>query len=210
MANYPTILNTSFHKAAGRFLKSYYKHNQENSILFRYHFSGELAGEAKLIAKSVSFKEMDYQNAIVATWFSYGGPGEILMPAAGCKIKLLQRYFDEVKYPKHHREIVTAAIKVIAEGRTAATMLEWVVSDAVYSQLGQRHFMENLQLLRDEINRVFLLGRSELFYLKYYENLSAKANYYTPFAIGSYASRREKNARLIGERIWKLSSAMNY
>ena len=69
----------TYHKAADRFLKEYY----ENNIFSGYRFISRLANEAKKIAKSVSLKEMDYQNAIVATWFRYAGVTNI---GVGCTI----------------------------------------------------------------------------------------------------------------------------
>ena len=61
------ILNeVSYHKAAGKFLKTYFEKNAADSIFYSYRFMSLLAKEAKRIAKSISLKGMDYQNATAA------------------------------------------------------------------------------------------------------------------------------------------------
>ncbi|HEY1871721.1 MAG TPA: hypothetical protein VGG71_11730, partial [Chitinophagaceae bacterium] len=67
----------SFHSSAGHFLKKYYEENLLNSLQFTYRFLASLANEAEHIATSLELKGMDYENAIVATWFRFAGVIEL-------------------------------------------------------------------------------------------------------------------------------------
>ena len=202
------VLTGNYHKLAGQFLKSHYKQNDENTILFRYHFFGELASRAKVIAKSVHLQGMDYQNAIVATWFSYAGPAEIIMPSADSKINLLHDFFNAVHYPGDQQVIVEDAVKIVNDSnKSAETLVQQVVSDAVYSMFGSPHLLENITLLKDEVNRVFLLNKTELFYLRYFHDFSLTLKYHTGYACTNYAEAYKKNANAIEKRISKLEDA---
>jgi Family of unknown function (DUF5706) len=197
LMNKANEIKHSYHKQAIIFLKFHYQVNPENKILFNYHFSGELAKQAKLIGKSISLEAMDYENAIIAALFCYTGIAEIIMPSIDDKIKLLHEYFDYAYYPQSHRAIVENTIRLIDGKKVAYTSIEQVASDAVYSQLCHPHFIENINLQKDEVNGLFLLNKSELFYLQYYSHLFKTTRYYTGYAFEHYAEQRGKNLRLL-------------
>ncbi len=68
-----SVENLSYHKAAGQFLKQHYENNDADHFYFSFGFLSHAAKEAKLIAKSLALEDMDYHNAIVATWFRFAG-----------------------------------------------------------------------------------------------------------------------------------------
>lgn len=198
-------MSGSYHKLAGPFLKSHYQQNDENSILFRYHFFRELAGRAKVIARSVHLEGLHYQDAIIATWFSYSGAAEIIIHSVDSKINLLHDFFDTVQYPESHRVIVEDAVKTVnGNSNNAETLVQQVVSDSVYSLFGSPHLLDNITLLKNEVNRVFLLNKTELFCLQYFHDLSVKIAYYTEYARANYADEFKKNARAIEKSIGNL------
>src|SRR5258708_21830550 len=99
----------SYHKAAGGFLKKYYESNTVNSILFTYRLLSRLALHAKEISKHMDLKEMDYQNAIVATWFRYSGFSDVSAGLTNMS-SLLATYFNETHYPPDQRLIAEKTI----------------------------------------------------------------------------------------------------
>ena len=107
----------SYHKAASQFLKIHFENNTEDSFYFSYRFIGNLAEEAKQIAKSLFLKDADYQNAIVATWFRFVGVADIFAEPILITTTLLHDYFSQLNYPEEERLVVENAIIVATENK---------------------------------------------------------------------------------------------
>lgn len=125
----------SYHKSADHFLKEFYENHADTNVFSEYRFISRLTNEAKFIAKSIFLKEMDYQNAIVATWFRHAGVTNIGVECTGVMTGLLNDFFNEIDYSFNDREIVEKAILSVVDMQTAETPVEEVVSDAIYSQM---------------------------------------------------------------------------
>lgn len=194
----------SYHKAAGKFLKEFHENNTEDSIFFNYDFLSQMAGEAKLIAKSLSLKNMDYQNAIVATWFRYAGTVDITAGFSESMTTLLNDFFRETAYPEEEIVVVKNTILAAIEIKNATTPAQKVVFDACNSWLAHQNFIENTIRLKGEVNRLTGANQSEVSYLKYYLDLFIKSHYYTPYANQHYSLLKEKNFQLLEKRIHKL------
>ena len=194
----------SYHKAAAEYLRHYYEEHADSTIFSMYHFISQLATEAKHIAKSLGLKDMEYQNAIVATWFRYAGLTELGQGQTEDMKKILLDFFTLVAYPDDERLIVQNAISTVAEGKFAASKIEQTVSDAVYSQLVQPNMLENVLLIKDELNRINRVEKPELLYMKFFMEMFIKTRFYTPFAAAEYLQPREKNFQLLEKRIHKL------
>jgi hypothetical protein len=195
----------SYHKAADKFLKAYFEKNTGASILYSYQFMSLLAKEAKHIAKSISLKGMDYQNAIVATWFRYAGVTDICLDRTETMTNILNSFFTEINYPEDEREVVENAILNIIKNKDAETDVHKVVADAVNSRLASLNFMEYVLLINKEVNRLKGLERSELYYASYFLNIFIRSHYYTDYATENYSLQREKNFQLLEKRIDKLN-----
>jgi hypothetical protein len=194
----------SYHKSADRFIRLYYENHAETNVFSGYRFISRLANEAKLIAKSIPLKEMDYQNAIVATWFRYAGVTNIGVACTGVMTGLLNDFFTETDYPFDDREVVEKALLAVVDMKTAETPVEEVVSDAVYSQLAFENLMEINILLKEEVNRLTNTNNTELYYSRYFFSLFVKTNYYTNYAVENYTANKKRNFQLLEKRIWKL------
>jgi Family of unknown function (DUF5706) len=187
-----------------QFLKAHYDRNADQDVLFSYRFIVKLASEAKLIAKSVGLHGMDCQNAMVATLFRYAGFNDIGTGQTEMMISLLNDFFTESDYPVKERQVVENSIRVISEYKYAETKLEQVVSDAVYSQLADPDFLENIILIKDELSRIASVERPELPFMKYFLSLFIKIRYYTHYAKENYELPRSKNFELLEKRIRNL------
>ena len=121
------------HVSAGRFLKKYYEDNIVNGLQFSYRLLGSLATEAEHIATFLELKGMDYENAIVASWFRYAGVVDLGSGYTKDMKAILEAYFKESEYPDTDREIVENAIIKVANNDYADTLVEETVSDAVNS-----------------------------------------------------------------------------
>ena len=196
--------DVSYHKAADQFLKEYYENNAETNFFSGYRLIRRLANEAKLIAKSIPLKGMDYENAIVATWFRYAGVTNIGIGCSGVMTGLLNVFFDKSDYPLNERTVVENAILAVVDLKTAENRVEEVVADAIYSQLTQEDLMENVILLKEELNRLTHANNTELYYLRYFFSLFIKSGYYTTYAIENYSAKKKSNFQLLEKRIWKL------
>jgi hypothetical protein len=78
---------------------------------------------------------MDFQNAVVATWFRYAGTQDIGLGQTNEMQELLRDFFNLVSYSETEQAIVQEAIETVVGDRYAGTKVRQVVSDAVYSQL---------------------------------------------------------------------------
>jgi hypothetical protein len=194
-----------YHKAAAQYLKIYYERNGSDNIFLTYRFLCELAIEAKKLAKAMSLKEMDYHNAIVATWFRYAGVTDIVTEQAQTMKHLLADFFNTVNYPEADRVIVQTCIGVVVENKYAETKVQQVASDAVYSQLAHPNFLENIIHIKEELIRLTGIERDELVYLQYFLSLFVNTRFYTEYANDNYTSRRETNFQLAQKRVRKLS-----
>ena len=194
-----------YHKAAAQYLKIYYEKNGNDNIFLTYRFLCELTIEAKKLAKAMSLKDMDYQNAIVATWFRYAGVTDIVMEQTQSMKDLLADFFNRVNYPNDDRVVVQACISAVVENKYAETKVQQVASDAVYSQLAHPNFLENIIHIKEEVIRLTGIGRNELVYLQYFLSLFINTRFYTEYANNNYTSRREMNFQLVEKRIRKLS-----
>lgn len=197
----------SYHKAAGQFLKNYYENNTAENIFSSYGFQSMAADEAMQIAKSMSIKKMGNENAIVATWFAFAGVKDISNEWTEISATLLDTFFNEINYPVEEREIVKVAISIAVENKFADTKAQKIVCDAINSRLAWPDFLENILLLKEEINRLTANERDELFYLKYYRDLFLKRRYYTKYANEKYSIQREKNFELLEKRIHKFETS---
>jgi hypothetical protein len=194
----------AYHKAAGQFLKEYYESHETENLFFSYGFLSQLVKEAKQIARSLLLKDMDYQNAVVAVWFSFTAVTDMCGQTAETITQLLSKFYTETGYPEEERAIVENAISIYRENKYAATKVQKTVSDAINSSLARADLVENIILLKEETNRLAGTNRSELFFLKYYLELFLKKKYYTDHANKYYSQRREGNFHLLEKRIHKL------
>jgi uncharacterized membrane protein len=197
------------HVLAGRFLKKYYEENTVNGLQFSYRLLASLASEAEHIATSLELKGMDYENAIVASWFRYAGVVDLGSGYTEGMKAILEAYFKESEYPDTHREIVEKAIIKVANNDYAETLVEETVSDAVNSQLADYNFSQNLMSIREEFNRQNSEDRPELVYLQYFKSLFIKTRYYTSYAIEKYSRLKQKNFEFLENRISKLDEEKN-
>ena len=195
---------TSYQKAAGRFIKTWYEQNPEITISFSYQFISRVSAEAKHIAKSVSLKDMDYQNALVAAWFRYAGANDMVTERTEAMIRLINDYFIEVDYPEKERAVVEEAINKSIETKYAETKVEEVVSDAVNSQLSFPNLMQSIIFLKEEVSRISGVEKTEMVFLRHFLGLFIKTRYYTSYANENYSSGREKNFQTLEKRIRKL------
>ena len=200
---------SSYQKAADQFLKTYYENNSDDNIFFSYGFLRQFAKEARQIAKSLSLKYMDYQNAIVATWFRFAGITDISEKRTDASVALLNDYYNETDYPEEERAVVGDAINFAIDNKYAETKVQKVVCDATNSWLAWPNFSENIILLKEEVNRLAQTTKSELFYLKFYLEFFIKNRYYTDYANENYSIQREKNFQLLEKLIHKLESTEN-
>lgn len=194
----------SYRKKAQQFLREYYESHHAENIYFSYGFMKRLAKETRLIAKSLDLRHMDYQNAMVATWFRFAGATGITGDRSEISVQLLNDYFKETNYPENNRLIVEEAITSTFENKYAETKVQKAVCDAVNSQVAWPNFFEDIILLREEVNRFEKTERSELFYFSYYRDLFRQKKYYTEYADQNYSIKREKNIQLLEKRIHKL------
>ena len=199
------LSEVSYHKAADKFLKTYFEKNAADSIFYSYRFMSLLAKEAKRIAKSISLKGMDYQNAIVAAWFRYAGVTDICLGRTETMANILNSFFEEINYPEDEREVVEKAIVNVIEDKDAETDIQKVVADAVNSRLASQNLMEHILLINKEVNRLNGTDRSELYYSNYFLNIFIKSSYYTEYAKENYSFQRERNFQLLVKRIDKLN-----
>lgn len=197
----------SYHKQAGHFLQSCYEANGEKYIFFSYLFLSRLAKEAKAIGKAVGLKDMDYQNAIVATWFRYAGLAVNPFTEQTVNTTLIDTYFEQTNYPEADRFFVSQAIEAAAQSRYAETKVQQVISDAIYSQFSFRELPENLILLTAEINRLAGGGETELSISKKYLQLFIKIRYYTDYGLENYSAGKDRNFQLLEKRIGKLEQS---
>ncbi len=191
-------------KAADHFLREYYENNSENNIFSSYRFISRLANEAKLIAKSNSLNDWEYQNAIVATWFRYAGVVNIGVGCSGVMTGLLNDFFDKTDYPLREREVVVDAILTVVDFKAAKTNVQKVVADAIYSQLIHENLLEKVILLKEELNRLMKTDYSELYYSRYFLSLFVKTSYYTDYAIENYEDLKRQNFLILEKRVRKL------
>jgi hypothetical protein len=197
------------HVSAGRFLKKYYEDNIVNGLQFSYRLLGSLATEAEHIATFLELKGMDYENAIVASWFRYAGVVDLGSGYTKDMKAILEAYFKESEYPDTDREIVENAIIKVANNDYADTLVEETVSDAVNSQLADYNFSQNLISIREEFNRQNSDDRPELVYLQYFKSLFIKTRYYTSYATEKYSRLKQKNFEFLENRISKLDEEKN-
>jgi Family of unknown function (DUF5706) len=195
---------SSLSSQAKQFLKSHYDQVGDSSVLFTYRFIVGLASEAKVISKTAGLHGMDCQNAIVSTLFRYAGFEDIDTGQTGAMRLLLEDYFSKSDYPLKDRELVQSLIKKISTYQYADTVIERVVSDAVYSHLADRDFLENIMLIKSELSRIDGTERPELPFLKYFLSLFVKIRYYTSYANEKYAILRQSNFELLEKRIKNL------
>jgi len=94
----------SYRKEAEELLREYYENHQAENIYFGYDFIKRLARESQRIAKSLDLQNMDYQNAIVATWFRFAGLIDITGDLNEISQQLLNGYFQATTYPEKDRK----------------------------------------------------------------------------------------------------------
>jgi Family of unknown function (DUF5706) len=192
---------TSFHQQAASYLLKYYEDSSEDGVLFTYRFLEQFAVEAIDIARHADLEGMDLENAIVATWFRYAGVRDIGSGQTEEMKKLLEEYFILVGYPMNDKAVVREAIDTVVGNKYADTPVKQVVSDAVNSQLGSPDFLENVILIRKELDDEKSGKRSELYYLEYFLSLFIRERYYSTYASEKYARIRQRNFEYVQKRI---------
>lgn len=191
----------SFHQQAASYLLKYYEDSSEDGVLFTYRFLEQFAVEAEELARHVGLEDMDFENAVVAAWFRYAGVQDIGSGQTEEMKKLLDDFFSSVNYPANDKTSVQEAIETVIGGKYADTPVKQVVSDSVNSQLASPNFLENVILIRKELNKASGEKRPELEYMEYFLSLFIRERYYSTYASEKYARIRQRNFEYVQKRI---------
>ncbi|WP_343673539.1 Pycsar system effector family protein [Chitinophaga sp.] len=186
-----------YHKAARSYVHNYY----EKDIYFMYELMWAMAREAKAIARSVSLEGMEYQNALVATWFRFVGAADLMEGPSTAGPTLLKYFFDEVSYPEADRVLVQEAIAVAEGQRMPLTKMQQVVCDALNSRLAQPDFLDRIVMLKEEMNRHMGISNGTKYFTEGYHAIFLKTLYYTGYAQARYVTGKNINQQLMVKKM---------
>ncbi|PZR25406.1 MAG: hypothetical protein DI535_18210 [Citrobacter freundii] len=199
----------AYHKEASAFLKEFYDNKETENGYIAYGFLYNLARQAKKIAASLSLTGMDYENAIIASWFSFAGQDSDTFHSVEAGQSLLLRFFERAAYPEMDRAIITGAIEMVFNNRFPVGKVQRVVSDAVNSRLAWPEMLENISWMQQVSAEKKKDEHDELFYLNYYHDLFLRRRYYTSYAIEQFTAQKENNFLLLEKRLRKVQEGKN-
>lgn len=175
------------------------------SISFTYHnfnHTLKVVEAATILAKAEGLDESDTEILLVAAWFHDTGYTMGCANHEQSSITIVSRFLFENNKDQNFIDAVAKVIEATIYDRSPHTQLEKIIKDADYSHFAQENYLTVCEKLRKEWEITNQKFYSDLEWAK--ENLHIISQfhvYYTQYALENWQPIKEKNIKLIQEKI---------
>ena len=178
------------------------------SDLYSYHnfrHTSEVVSGVRKLAIAENLDELDSEIVLIAAWFHDTGYTKGCDKHENSSAAIVTEFLAEKEKSIAYISAVCDVIEATTYNYIPTTVLAKVIKDADYHHFASNDYFDRCELLREEWRLIRNLEYSDLDWAK--ENLKVLQShhvYYTEYAKSNWEPSKQKNIRLIEEKIEKL------
>lgn len=183
--------------------------DRKSTIAALYHnfdHTLDVVASVKEIAKAMDIHHDKTEVIVIAAWFH--DTGYLFSPVdhEERSVKIATEFLRKEGYPAAKIKEVAGCIRATKVPQRPKNLIQKVMADADLLSLGKKDSIEKGELLRTEVENLSGKTMSEKEWIKQSIKFFQGHHYHTTYAIIYYSENREKNLRILQQRLNKLES----
>lgn len=179
------------------------------SELYNYHNLEHTSGvvnSVKIIAEKFHFSDIEKEQLFVAAWFHDTGYVSGGLNHEDKSIECVTQFLSENGFDKNYIDAVAEIINATKFHVLPINDVQKIMKDADYYHFGSPNYFKTCQLLREEWEKIDGKFYTDLQWMESNLNMLTDCHqFYTPYAIENWQPQKEKNIKVILERIKELN-----
>ncbi len=159
-----------------------------------YNHTEQTVNAAAKLCKMLDISHTDIENLLIAAWFHDTGYTKKHEGHEEESVLIMKQFFGD-HLPKENLRIIEALILSTKVNHESKNLLEDILHDADYINIGKKKFGQNAQLLRIEWEQVASKFYTDLEWAELQLQFLISKNFKTSAAIKKYGNIREENIR---------------
>lgn len=177
----------------------------ENCIYHNFAHTKQTVDVVKELGDALGIKDEEKENLMIAAWFHDTGYIKDFQNHEEESVSILNAYFEK-GLPDSKLKEISQLILNTKYGTVQNNILEEIIHDADYINIGKKKFDERAQLLRCEWEKTNNKIYSDLEWAELQLDFLISKKFKTVPAVQEYGATREKNIKKQREKIEKLKS----
>ncbi|WP_207427697.1 Pycsar system effector family protein [Pedobacter sp. SYSU D00535] len=173
---------------------------QPDYVYHNYKHTQQTVKACRELAESYNLSSRDYEILMLAALFHDSGYTETYKGHEEVSVRILKDFLKD-DYPAEDLNKIEALILSTKASSTPEGMLQEILHDADYINIGKKKFLERAELLRIEWERVLDKKYSDLEWAEVQLNFLISTSFATQEAILKYGDQREANIRAQREKV---------
>jgi hypothetical protein len=183
--------------------------DRKSTIAALYHnfdHTLDVVASVKEIAKALNIHQEKTEVIVIAAWFH--DTGYLFSPVEHEErsVKIATDFLRKEGYSAAKIKEVVGCIRATKVPQRPKSLIQKVMADADLLSLGKKDSIEKGELLRTEIENLSGKPMSEKQWIKQSIKFFQGHHYHTTYAIMYYSENREKNLRMLQQRLDKLET----
>ncbi|TKB98750.1 Pycsar system effector family protein [Pedobacter cryophilus] len=176
-----------------------------NYLYHNYIHTQQTVEAAEKIAKGYDINSTEKEDLLIAAWMHDTGYTKGYKNHEEESVKIAEGFLGK-DFPKARLELIKALILSTKVDEKHANILEEILHDADYINIGKSNFFERAELLRFEWELVYEKTYTDLEWAQVQLDFIISKNFKTTYAQAKYGDKREKNIQQQKEVVEKLKS----
>jgi len=203
------IMKESLTDHISLFVFDLFKDNLAPEYLYHnYNHTQQTVEAVEKISKSYDLTSAEQEDLIIAAWLHDTGYVKGYKNHEEESVRIAKTFLGK-DFPKDRLELIAKLILSTKVDARHQNILEDILHDADYINIGKTRFFERAALLRLEWELVDKTNYSELEWAELQLNFIILKNYKTTYCQAKYSEKREENIKNQSEIIDKLKSDLN-
>ena len=188
------------------FVFDLFKENLSTNYLYHnYIHTQQTLKAAEKIAKGYNLNNTEKEDLLIAAWMHDTGYTKGYKNHEEESVKIAEGFLGK-DFPKARLELIKALILSTKVDEQHSNLLEEILHDADYINIGKTNFFERAELLRFEWELVYQKTYTDLEWAQVQLDFIISKNFKTTYAQAKYGDKREKNIQRQKEVIEKLKT----
>lgn len=203
------IMKESLTDHLSLFVFDLFKENLDSEYLYHnYNHTQQTVEAVQKIAKSYDLSDAEQEDLVIAAWLHDTGYTKGYKNHEEESVKITKAFLGK-DFPKDRLELIVKLILSTKVDARHQNILEDILHDADYINIGKKSFFERAALLRIEWELVDKTTYTELEWSEVQLNFIISKNYKTTYCQAKYGEKREENIKKQREIIDKLKADLN-
>lgn len=175
------------------------------SSLYNYHnidHTTSVVNSIDNLSKSYNLSDFEKETLLIAAWFHDTGYINGGLNHEEKSIEIVTQFLDDNNLDQKYKDAIASIIDATKFHVLPTNDLQKIMKDADYNHIGSEKYFETSDLLRKEWEEVDAKIYSDLQWLELnLEMLTKSHEFYTPYALENWQPQKEKNIKIIEEKI---------